>query len=66
VSGRRYNVWIKEDNVFFWDNLDNKSGWINYVIEQFIESAAKKQLMEEQYGKDEETMVQDTPTEVEG
>lgn len=66
MAGKRFNIWISEDNLFFWDNLDNKSGWINYVIEQFVESAAKKKLMEDKYAKDEEILVQDTSAKVEG
>lgn len=66
MSGKRVNIWINEDNVYFWDNLDNKSGWVNYIIEQFLENAKRKKIMEDKYEKNEKIMVQSEATETEG
>lgn len=66
MSGKRVNIWINEDNVYFWDNLDNKSGWVNYIIEQFLENAKRKKIMEDKYEKNEKIMVQSKTTETEG
>ena len=62
----RVNIWINRDNEYFWDNLDNKSGWVNYMIERYIDNAKKEQLLKEKYENNEETMVQDSPTSFEG
>ncbi len=66
MSGKRVNIWINEDNVYFWDNLDNKSGWVNYIIEQFLENAKRKKIMEDKYEKNEKIMVQSKTTETKG
>lgn len=66
MAGRRVNIWIREDNLFFWDNLDNKSGWLNYMIEQFMDTAKKQQLMEEKYEQNEKAVVQNPSTPFEG
>jgi len=62
----RVNIWINRDNEYFWENLDNKSGWVNYMIEQYIDAAKKEKLFKEKYEKNEDPMVQDPSTEIEG
>lgn len=62
----RAQVYIREDNEYFWDNLDNKSGWVNYMIELTIEAGKKEQELRRKYEKNETDVVQDPPTEAEG
>lgn len=50
----RVNIWIRRDNEYFWDNLPNKSEWINYMIEQYIDAAKEQEKMK---GTHEEPMV---------
>lgn len=62
----RAQVYIREDNEYFWENLDNKSGWVNYMIELTIEAGKKEQELRRKYEKNETDVVQDTLTEAEG
>lgn len=53
----KVTVWINRENEQFWMALENKSGWVNAVIESLIENKKKELLQEEEflkkYGKDE-------------
>lgn len=53
----KVTLWINRENEQFWMALDNKSGWVNAVIESLIENKKKELLQEEEflkkYGKDE-------------
>lgn len=53
----KVTLWINRENEQFWMALENKSGWVNAVIESLIENKKKELLQEEEflkkYGKDE-------------
>lgn len=42
-------IWIKKDNEQFWVALENKSGWVNAIIEQLMESRMNEILMEAEW-----------------
>lgn len=56
-------IWIAVENEIFWENLPNKSGWVNTMIDTLLREQYKLMEAEKKYEKHEETMVQDTPTE---
>ena len=54
----KVTVWINRENEQFWMALENKSGWVNAVIESLIENKKKELLQEEEflkkYGKEKD------------
>jgi hypothetical protein len=40
-------IWISRDNEEFWLALDNKSGWVNMLIETLMEEEAKRRRFED-------------------
>jgi hypothetical protein len=58
-------IWIARENEEFWLNLENKSGWVNAVIDALLEEELVRKSIykkEEQDEKDEATILQDTQT----
>lgn len=51
-------IWINRDNEQFWVALENKSGWVNMIIEALKEEAKK----EKKYANYEDTKIQDIQT----
>lgn len=56
-------IWIARENEIFWENLPNKSGWVNTMIDTLLREQYKLMEAEKKYEKNEEDMVQNTPTE---
>lgn len=60
----KVTIWINRENEQFWAALDNKSGWVNMVIESLLEE--QKRRMEEEvkmikkYGSNEDDETQET------
>jgi len=54
----RVTIWVNRENEQFWMALENKSGWVNAVIESLIENKKKELLQEEEfikkYGKEKD------------
>lgn len=48
-------IWINRENEQFWLALENKSGWVNAIIEMLIEEDKKRREMKDEvyvrYGK---------------
>lgn len=38
----RATIWINRENEVFWQALENKSGWINSIIEMLLEEDKKR------------------------
>ena len=55
-------IWIKKSNEIFWQNLPNKSGWINLMISTLLQEQYKLMEAKKKYEKNEEDVVQDIPT----
>jgi hypothetical protein len=58
----KVTIWINRENEQFWAALENKSGWVNMVIESLLEEQQKRMNQEIEYqkkyggnDKDEET-----------
>lgn len=54
----KVTIWINRENEQFWAALENKSGWVNMVIESLLEEQKKRLKQEEEnikkYGSNEE------------
>jgi hypothetical protein len=54
----KVTIWINRENEVFWEALENKSGWVNMVIEALLEEQKKRLKQEEEfikkYGSNEE------------
>lgn len=54
----KVTIWINRENEQFWAALENKSGWVNMVIESLLEEQMKRMKQEEEnikkYGSNEE------------
>jgi len=44
-------IWINRENEQFWAALENKSGWVNMVIESLLEEQKKRMQQEIEYQK---------------
>lgn len=58
-------IWINRENEQFWAALENKSGWVNMIIETLLEEQEKRLKQEAEFikkygGNDEEV----TTTEI--
>jgi hypothetical protein len=40
-------IWINRNNEEFWLALENKSGWVNMVIEALLEENDKRRAIED-------------------
>lgn len=50
-------IWINRENEQFWLALENKSGWVNAIIEMLIEEDKKRREMKDEvYVKYEEKL----------
>lgn len=54
----KVTIWINRENEQFWAALENKSGWINMVIESLLDEQRKRIEQEKEmikkYGSNEE------------
>ena len=54
----KVTIWINRENEQFWAALENKSGWVNMVIESLLEEQKKRIEQEKEmikkYGNDED------------
>ena len=60
----KVTIWINRENEQFWAALENKSGWVNMVIESLLDEQ-KRRIQEEvdmikKYGRDEDEETQST------
>lgn len=60
----KVTIWINRENEQFWAALENKSGWVNMVIESLLDEQ-KRRMQEEvdmikKYGRDEDEETQST------
>ncbi len=47
----KVTIWINRENEQFWAALENKSGWVNMVIESLLEEQKKRMQQEIEYQK---------------
>ena len=47
----KVTIWINRENEQFWAALENKSGWVNMVIESLLEEQQKRMNQEIEYQK---------------
>ncbi len=59
-------IYIHKDNEQFWVNLENKSGWVNMIIEALLEETKKEYLYEKDETETTEPEVQALEAEDEG
>lgn len=54
----KVTIWINRENEQFWAALENKSGWVNMVIESLLEEQKKRIEQEKEmikkYGSNED------------
>jgi hypothetical protein len=52
----KVTIWINRENEQFWAALENKSGWVNMVIESLLDEHVKRKQLEvdmiKKYGSD--------------
>lgn len=60
----KVTIWINRENEQFWAALENKSGWVNMVIESLLEEQKRRMQQEvdmiKKYGRDEDEETQST------
>lgn len=60
----KVTIWINRENEQFWAALENKSGWVNMVIESLLEEQKRRMQQEvdmiKKYGGDEDEETQST------
>jgi len=60
-------IWIAKENEAFWHALENKSGWVNAVIDALLEEEmVRKSIYKKDEEDDEKTVLQDIPTKAKG
>ena len=51
----KVTIWINRENEQFWLTLENKSGWVNAIIEMLLEEDKKRREQKDEvyvkYGK---------------
>jgi hypothetical protein len=60
-------IWIAKENEEFWMNLENKSGWVNAVIDALLEEElVRKSIYKRRHNEEDETdVLQSKTTEAE-
>lgn len=43
----KVTIWINRENEQFWLGLENKSGWVNAIIEMLVEEDKKRREMKD-------------------